>query len=94
MALPEEQVLEKLNTVSTAKRLANMVSFVSISQISPLHHPAKSRSTYFRLFHFLLLPPTIMGVIHSAMIILRSLVFGVLSSLGRGIPSLSPFLGY
>lgn len=26
MVLPEEQVLEKLNAVSTAKRLANMVS--------------------------------------------------------------------
>jgi len=28
MVLPESKVLEKLNTVSTAKRLANMVSIV------------------------------------------------------------------
>ena len=33
MVLPEEQVLEKLNAVSTAKRLANMVRFVSILHI-------------------------------------------------------------
>ena len=29
MSLPEEQVLEKLNAVSTAKRLANMVRVFS-----------------------------------------------------------------
>ena len=29
MELPEEQVLEKLNAVSTAKRLANMVRFIT-----------------------------------------------------------------
>jgi len=34
MVLPEEQVLEKLNAVSTAKRLANMVRFVPILQIN------------------------------------------------------------
>lgn len=35
MTLSEEKVLEKLNTVSTAKRLANMV-FVSIGIVTPL----------------------------------------------------------
>jgi len=42
MVLPEEQVLEKLNAVSTAKRLANMVRFVPILQINFLRgrtHP-------------------------------------------------------
>jgi len=34
MVLPEEQVLEKLNAVSTAKRLANMVRFVHILHIN------------------------------------------------------------
>ena len=38
MVLPEEQVLEKLNAVSTAKRLANMVRFISILQIGFLPH--------------------------------------------------------
>ena len=38
MLLPEEQVLDKLNAVSTAKRLANMVRFVSFLQIN-LPHP-------------------------------------------------------
>ena len=39
MELSEEQVLEKLNAVSTAKRLANMVRSVSIPQINPFHTP-------------------------------------------------------
>jgi ATP-dependent RNA helicase DDX49/DBP8 len=39
MSLPEEQVLENLNAVSTAKRLANMVRSVFILQIAALSHP-------------------------------------------------------
>ena len=38
MSLPEERVLEKLNAVSMAKRLANMVRFISFVRIN-LPHP-------------------------------------------------------
>lgn len=45
MVLPEEQVLEKLNAVSTAKRLANMVRFVSILRLfNFLHGPIRFRA--------------------------------------------------
>lgn len=45
MVLPEEQVLEKLNAVSTAKRLANMVRFVSILRLfNFLHGPIRCRA--------------------------------------------------
>lgn len=40
MVLPEEQVLERLNAVSTAKRLANMVRSV----FNLLHGPAHGRA--------------------------------------------------
>ena len=47
MTLPEEQVLEKLNAVSTAKRLANMVRFVSIFRSARSTRSPQCRSTYF-----------------------------------------------
>jgi ATP-dependent RNA helicase DDX49/DBP8 len=43
MVLPEEQVLEKLNAVSTAKRLANMVRFIPILQINFLYGVLRSK---------------------------------------------------
>lgn len=39
MTLPEEKVLEKLNAVSTAKRLANMVSSFTDITTTTIHIP-------------------------------------------------------
>lgn len=67
MVLPEEQVLEKLNAVSTAKRLANMVRLVSFLRTNFLHTCLCS-----------ILPPhssPLPGILHSFVTKLRGFAF-------------------
>ena len=79
MVLPEEQVLGKLNAVSTAKRLANMVSFVSILRIN-----------FLRMF-YPYPPPASSPLVHSAFRLQNSF-FGATSSTRHHILSPTLFL--